>query len=194
MGWSLRRSSRRRELERRRLYIEGYSFPRGLPERIRARSETDLSDNDCALVLEGLRTWFVVCLYADGKTLGMPSQAVDVAWHGFTLMAREYEAFCDEAFGHYLQHSSDEPMPAALRQTLFWSERYPGAVGIGGVPLLFALDSELEFAGGSTWSPQQLADLRGRTTADVAGGGYVPAGGEAGYYGGGEGGGDGGGG
>jgi hypothetical protein len=194
MKWPLRRSSRRRELERRRLYIESYSFPRGLREHIRAHSETDLSDNDCALILEGLRTWFLVCLYPDGKTLGMPSKAVNLAWHGFSLMAQEYEAFCAEAFGHYLRHSTDEPMPAALRQTLFWSERYPGAVGIGGVPLLFALDSELGFPGGSTWSRQQLADLRGPTTAAEDGGGYVPGGGEGGYYGWGGEGGDGGGG
>jgi len=38
MVWPFRRSSRAQELDRRRLYIEGYSFPRALGDRIRERS------------------------------------------------------------------------------------------------------------------------------------------------------------
>jgi hypothetical protein len=160
-----RRSSRRRAgLDRRRLYIESYSFPAALREKLEAHPDLDLSGTQISLVLDGLRTWFVACLYADGKTLGMPSQAVDIAWHEFILMTREYQSFCDEAFGYYLHHSPeetmDEAMPAALRRTLLTTEREPMLPGYLGIPFLFALDSELGLPDGRSWTPEELDGLR----------------------------------
>jgi hypothetical protein len=160
-----RRSARRREqLERRRLYIEGYSFPPALRERILEDSDVGLSSSQVSLVLDGLRAWFVACLYADGKTLGMPSRAVDVAWHEFILMTREYQSFCDEAFGYYLHHTPeqtlDEPMPTALRRTLLATDRQPDLSAYAGIPLLFALDSQLGLPDGQTWTPEALDQLR----------------------------------
>ena len=160
-----RRSSRRRAgLDRRRLYIESYSFPAALREKLEAHPDLDLSGTQISLVLDGLRTWFVACLYADGKTLGMPSQAVDIAWHEFILMTREYQSFCDEAFGYYLHHSPeetmDEAMPAALRRTLLTTEREPMLPGYVGIPFLFALDSELGLPDGRSWTPEELDGLR----------------------------------
>jgi hypothetical protein len=160
-----RRSSRRQaELERRRIYIESYSFPGALRERLEARDDLDLSGTQISLVFDGLRTWFVACLYADGKTLGMPSRAVDVAWHEFILMTREYQSFCDEAFGYYLHHSPeetmDEAMPGALRRTLLTTERDPMVPGYVGIPFLFALDGELGLEDGQKWTPQDIDSLR----------------------------------
>jgi hypothetical protein len=160
-----RRSARRREeLERRRLYIEGYSFPPALRERIVEHSDLALTSSQLSLVLDGLRAWFVACLYADGKTLGMPSRAVDVAWHEFILMTREYQSFCDEAFGYYLHHTPEqtmgEPMPAALQRTLLATDRQPAFTGYAGIPLLFALDSQLGFPDGQTWTREDLDQLR----------------------------------
>jgi hypothetical protein len=55
-----RRSARRREeLERRRLYIEGYSFPPALRERIAGHADLALTSSQLSLVLDGLRAWFV---------------------------------------------------------------------------------------------------------------------------------------
>jgi hypothetical protein len=160
-----RRSARRREeLERRRLYIEGYSFPPALRERIVEHSDLELTSSQVSLVLDGLRAWFVACFDADGKTLGMPSRAVDVAWHEFILMTREYQSFCEEAFGYYLHHAPeqtlDEPMPAALRRTLLATDRRPDLTAYAGIPLLFALDSQLGLANGQTWTPEDLDQLR----------------------------------
>jgi hypothetical protein len=160
-----RRSARRREeLEWRRLYIEGYSFPPPLRERILEHSDLELTSSQVSLVLDGLRAWFVACLYAGGKTLGMPSRAVDVAWHEFILLTREYQAFCDEAFGYYLHHSPEqtlgEPMPTALRRTLLATDRQLDPAAYAGLPLLFALDSQLGLPDGQTWTPEDLDQLR----------------------------------
>ena len=167
-----RRSRRRAELERRRIYIESYSFPGALREKLEAHPDLDLSGTQTSLVLDGLRTWFVACLYADGKTLGMPSKAVDVAWHEFILLTREYQSFCNEAFGYYLHHSPeetmDEAMPAALRRTLLTTEREAMVPGYLGIPFLFALDGELGLPDGQNWTPEELDGLR-TSGADEAG-------------------------
>jgi uncharacterized membrane protein YgcG len=167
-----RRSSRRAaELERRRIYIESYSFPAALREKLEARPDLDLTGSQASRVLDGLRTWFVACLYADGKTLGMPSRAVDVAWHEFILMTREYQSFCDEAFGYYLHHSPeetmDEAMPDTLRRTLTTLEREPAVPGYVGIPFLFALDGELGIADGQAWTREDIDSLRSSQPAQA---------------------------
>jgi hypothetical protein len=194
-----RRSSRRRaELERRRIYIESYSFPAALREKLEAHPDLDLTGSQISLVLDGLRSWFVACLYADGETLGMPSKAVDVAWHEFILMTREYQAFCDEAFGYYLHHSPeetmDEAMPAALRRTLTSLERDPAVPAYVGIPFLFALDGELGIKDGQEWTPQDIEGLRASEAADTGAlggifGGDEGSGGDGGGWFGGDGGG-----
>jgi hypothetical protein len=194
-----RRSSRRRaELERRRMYIESYSFPSALREKLEAHPDLDLTGTQISLVLDGLRTWFVACLHADGKTLGMPSRAVDIAWHEFILMTREYQSFCDEAFGYYLHHSPeetmDEAMPGPLRRTLLTTERDPMVSGYVGIPFLFALDGELGLEDGQRWTPEDIDSLRSSGAEGTSGvfGGDGGAGGDSGGWFGGDGGGFGG--
>jgi len=55
------------ERDRRRLFIEGYSFPHPLRERLREEYEPQLADSQLTLILEGLRSWFGACLYAPGE-------------------------------------------------------------------------------------------------------------------------------
>jgi hypothetical protein len=59
-----------------------------------------------ALIEEGLRQWLRCCAAAlrDGEVIGMPSHAVDEAWHGFILCTARYAAFCDAAYGRFLHH------------------------------------------------------------------------------------------
>lgn len=54
----------------------------------------------------GLRQWLRCCGAAlrDGQIIGMPSHAVDEAWHGFVLCTERYAAFCDAAYGRFLHH------------------------------------------------------------------------------------------
>jgi hypothetical protein len=58
------------------------------------------------LVATGLRQWLRCCgpALADGQVIGMPSRAVDEAWHGFILCTRRYADFCDGAYGRFLHH------------------------------------------------------------------------------------------
>ena len=65
------------------------------------------------LVEEGLRQWLRCCAAAlrDSQVIGMPSHAVDEAWHGLILCTARYSAFCDKAYGQFLHHHPDGGAP-----------------------------------------------------------------------------------
>lgn len=122
-------------------------------------------------MLEGLRQYFLACLAARksaiAKQLGMPSKAVDDAWHEFIVMTRDYAAFCTGAFGRYLHHTPkqqmQEPIDHALANTLHQLKRPAMGGGtwamLGAMPLLFALDRELGLADGHRYDATALQDL-----------------------------------
>jgi hypothetical protein len=67
------------------------------------------------LVETGLRQWLRCAGAAlrDGQIIGMPSHAVDEAWHGFILCTAAYARFCDAAYGQFLHHHPDGTGPSA---------------------------------------------------------------------------------
>ena len=87
------------------------------------------------LIETGLRQWFRCCAVAmrDNQVIGMPSHAVDEAWHGLILCTIRYGTFCDAAFGRFLHHhpeggeppgaaATSDPMCEQLRRTIIaWS-------------------------------------------------------------------------
>jgi hypothetical protein len=144
--------------KRRRAFIESYEFPAALRAKLREKLD---NEHQVAVALEGLREWYLACLGARDEMLGMPSKAVDVAWHEMILMTRTYHAFCERAFGRYLHHSPEsvmaEPMRDGLARTLAAVE---GSGVIAGVPLLFAIDGELGIEDGYAWDEQEIEQLR----------------------------------
>ncbi len=154
-------SDRMRRKGRRR-YIETYEFPPAL----RAKLCEELGDRHRAeIALDGLRGWYLACLYADGALLGMPSKAVDEAWHEMILMTREYSWFCQRAFGHYLHHSPDSildlPMDAILTDTL-------AVVDTHGLPMtLFTADTDAGLDDGYHWKSTDLHRMRDAAAATV---------------------------
>lgn len=67
------------------------------------------------LVETGLRQWLRCAGAAlrDDQVIGMPSHAVDEAWHGFILCTTSYAAFCAAAYGRFLHHHPDGAGPAS---------------------------------------------------------------------------------
>jgi hypothetical protein len=88
-----------------------------------------------ALVDTGLRQWLRCCAPAlkHNQVIGMPSRAVDEAWHGLILCTARYSAFCDKAYGRFLHHHPEgsatadtpgagDPADEQLRRTVIaWS-------------------------------------------------------------------------
>jgi hypothetical protein len=67
----------------------------------------------------GLRQWLRCCAPAlgDEQVIGIPSLAVDEAWHGFILCTARYSAFCKAAYGEFLHHHPEGGAPAGVRGT-----------------------------------------------------------------------------
>jgi hypothetical protein len=65
------------------------------------------------LIETGLRQWLRCCAPALGhrRVIGMPSRAVDEAWHGLILCTAIYSEFCGRAYGRYLHHHPEGAAP-----------------------------------------------------------------------------------
>src|SRR5690348_9063613 len=87
--------------------VASYEFSGYLSERIRLVNPT-LDKDGRGLIVQGLREWFICCAWRGGMVLGMPSRAVDRAWHEFILDSSSYFAFSYWVFGNYLHHVPDE--------------------------------------------------------------------------------------
>ena len=84
-----------------------------------------------ALIITGLRQWLRCCAAAlrDEQLIGMPSRAVDEAWHGLILCTMRYQVFCAQAYGQFMHHNpvggalpdspaATVPMTEQLRRTV----------------------------------------------------------------------------
>jgi hypothetical protein len=89
------------------------------------------------LIATGLRQWLRCAGEAlrEEQVIGMPSRAVDEAWHGLILCTARYAAFCQDAYGRFLHHhpegagdGSGDPMVDQLARTVIaWSHvQQPG--------------------------------------------------------------------
>lgn len=150
LGWLFlqRRKARLR-------WLAGYRFPASVKVAL-AKEYPQLKAQQTEQVLEGLRAYFQLCQGAGKTPLGMPSQAVDKAWHAFILCTREYQSFCQQAFGRYLHHTPHQAggerlQQRALRQTWLRACRAEGLSTSSGrlvMPTLFALDAALGIPNG----------------------------------------------
>lgn len=134
----------RRKPRKRERFILAYEFPAHISGRVRKRL-SGLTEREWPLVEQGLREWLVCCTWRWGAVLGMPSRAVDEAWHEFILDTRAYTSFCEDAFGEYLHHTPDEamgtPMGDALGATVRAWDR--SEIGGKGDSILWDLDERL---------------------------------------------------
>lgn len=72
-----------------------------------------------SLIETGLRQWLRCCAAAlqDKQVIGMPSRAVDEAWHGLILCTVRYATFCDTAYGRFLHHHPEGGAPPKMMAT-----------------------------------------------------------------------------
>ncbi|MFT3734947.1 MAG: hypothetical protein QM776_07985 [Rhodocyclaceae bacterium] len=159
----------RREARRtRRKFIDDFQFPAALPRKLRA-TYPHLSTAQAERTLDALRDYFTIVLWAPGRMVSMPSQAVNVVWHELILDTRAYQRFCQRAFGRFLHHTPAEAMsaPTVAQQGIkrAWAlsckleninARQPNRL-----PLLFGLDALLAIPDGFRYS----LDCRGKGAA-----------------------------
>ena len=167
-------------------YIRSYMFPPGLLERLHQR-RPDLSLKDRQLVARALRQFFLVYLTSGYKHISMPSQVVDDLWHEFILYTKNYDAFCQKAFGRYMHHTpaavlgESQRSNIGLRRTWWFAclEENINPRSATRLPLLFALDAKWNIADGFRYEPDCSA-LRKNGDGTVYCGGDFYTGGSTG--------------
>lgn len=144
---------------KRQRFIDRFSLPKSIDQKILQRYP-HLNPAALAKVHLGLRNYFHLCNDAGRRTVSMPSQVVDVAWHELILFTRQYQQFCRSAFGRFLHHTPAEAMksPTLAHDGIkrAWRlacarEQLPARNPVR-LPLLFGLDAELDIADGFRYS------------------------------------------
>jgi hypothetical protein len=140
---------------RREAYIRSFILPKGLFEKLREH-HPNLTMKDCQLVSQGLRQFFLSHLQSGRKYVSMPSQVADDLWHEFILYTKNYQQFCQDAFGRFLHHTPAEVLRtgqlgnAGIRRCWHYSchDENINPNKPTRLPLLFALDSKLGIPNG----------------------------------------------
>ena len=73
----------------------------------RAIADADLSRYGEQTLVRELKRYLLLRKFA-GRPITMQSKAVDEVWHRFILDTARYRSFCDQVFGSYLDHVSDQ--------------------------------------------------------------------------------------
>lgn len=150
---------RRLRMEKRADFIRRYQFPQGLDEKLKRRYPL-LSARDSALVTGALRQFFLAYLQGGCRFVSMPSKLADDYWHEFILYTRHYEMFCSKAFGRFFHHTPavvlgrNRQNNTGLRRIWWFCCREEGIdpKKPGRLPLLFALDSNLNIPDGFVYN------------------------------------------
>jgi hypothetical protein len=162
---------RRRAARKAETYILEYGFPAHISRRVQ-RHLPEVDEARWPLVEQGLREWFVCCAWRGRTVLGMPSRAVDEAWHEFILDSLSYTRFCEVAFGEYLHHTPDEamstPMSDALGDTVRAWDR--SDLGSSAESVLWDLDERLGAPEPLRVTGLQLSAARSRAPYPIAAG------------------------
>ena len=167
----------KRERAARAAFIESYPFPPELRFKL-DQVYPHLSHEQTTMVFEGLRTWFRMINQHQRANFGMPSVAVDTAWHEFILLTQKYADFCQKAFGKFLHHAPTNGDHKIKRDglartyglgaaTTVGTVGTLGVVGLAGAAALsgrdlFSLDQTLGIPGGNAFAPDAIEDLQHR--------------------------------
>lgn len=172
--WAVRHRRRTAQLRiEHSKFIANYVFPTSLRFKL-DQAYPDLSGEQIGMILQGLRVWFQLVAANPRTQLGMPSHAVDKAWHEFILITKNYADFCEKAFGKFLHHTphsaSDKAQKDGLARTyglgagLVGGAALVGVAGIAGAAAfsgrdLFSLDQTLGVPGGNSYTANDFSEF-----------------------------------
>ncbi|CAN7544792.1 hypothetical protein LJR289_003765 [Pseudoduganella sp. LjRoot289] len=151
---------RRQLRQRREAYIRSFVLPKGLFDKL-MKKHPQLSTKDCQLVAHGLRQFFLAHLKSGRLYVSMPSQVADDLWHELILYTKNYQQFCQKAFGRFLHHTpaivltkgqqGNDGIRRCWRYACMEENINPHAPLR--LPLLFALDGKFDINEGFLYVP-----------------------------------------
>jgi hypothetical protein len=136
-------------------FIELFEFPISIKKRVNAEYP-HLNNEQVELVLDTLKSFFLISYKAKSRPVAMPSQVVDVAWHQFILFTKNYEVFCKRGIGRFLHHTPTEAMKSRTTAQDGIKRAWRLACHLENInpkspsrlPILFAIDAELKIEDG----------------------------------------------
>lgn len=145
--------------KKRKEFIASFQFPVAIKKRVNAKYP-HLSNDQIELVLDALKSFFIISYKAKLKPVAMPSQVVDVAWHEFILFTKNYEIFCKKGIGRFLHHTPTEAMKSPTNAQDGIKRAWRLACDLENInpasparlPLLFAIDAKLKIEDGFFYS------------------------------------------
>jgi len=145
--------------KKRIAFIVSFVFPVSIKKGVNT-SYPHLNNEQIELVLDTLRTFFLISYKAKLKPVAMPSQVVDVAWHQFILFTKNYEVFCKKGIGRFLHHTPTEAMKSRTTAQEGIKRAWRLSCHLESInpklpirlPMLFAIDSELKIEDGFFYS------------------------------------------
>lgn len=151
---------RRQVKLKREAYVRTFVLPKGLFEKL-MQKHPHLTTKECQLVAQGLRQFFLAYLKSGRKYVSMPSQVADDLWHEFILYTKNYQQFCQHAFGRFLHHTpavvlgKGQQGNQGIRRCWHFAchEENINPAKPTRLPLLFALDSKLNIPHGFVYAP-----------------------------------------
>ena len=146
------------KLRKRIAFIEAYVFPQQIAKRLHEKYP-HLSDEQVSQVMDTLKKFFTFFIRREIEIVSIPSQVVDEAWHEFILSTRQYEEFCQNAFGRFLHHTPAEAMKTPTDAQNGIRHAWQLACTQEGInmkspeklPQLFAIDTRLMIADGYSY-------------------------------------------
>ncbi|WP_339719134.1 hypothetical protein [uncultured Paraglaciecola sp.] len=140
-------------------FITSYTFPASIKQKVNT-TYPHLNNDQLELVLDTLKSFFVISFNAKLKPVAMPSQVVDLAWHQFILFTKNYEFFCKKGFGRFLHHTPTEAMKTRTTAQEGIKRAWRLACHLDSInpkspahlPMLFAIDAKLKIEDGFFYS------------------------------------------
>lgn len=155
--WAWRQVQRARRGD----FIRRYMFPPGLLAKLRQRYPHFRAREE-QYTARALRRFFLAYLHGAFAPVAMPSRVADELWHEFILYTKAYDEFCRKAFGRFLHHTPAAVLAPAQKKSneglrrVWWQackEERVDPWAPQKLPLLFAIDGELNIANGYRYVP-----------------------------------------
>ena len=137
-------------------YLENYQFIDIVIAKFKEKHK-NLTDADIELVIKGLKNYFYISSRSSDIII-LPSIVLDDLWHEFILYSKEYNSFCNEAFGRFLHHSPNDTksFDVDMARFLAWEESCKleglNPSTTSELPLIFKIDELLKIKNGLYYS------------------------------------------
>ncbi len=135
-------------------YLKSYEFPASINIYLK-EIYPNLTNKDLSIVLDGLRDYFYLYFLSSRRIIVIPSRIIDRALYAFMLESQEYEIFCKDFLGFYLNRPSLKAMNNSIADndlkivwTLACDKDEIDPDNPNKLPLLFKLDASFDIFDG----------------------------------------------